>query len=193
MTEIAIILASTRPNRVGEQVAAWVVENAAAYDDARFELVDLRDAALPHFDEPLSPFLGRYQNRHTQRWAETVAGFDGFVFVTPEYNHHIPGSLKDAIDFLHAEWHNKAAGIVSYGVAGGTGAAAQLRTMCGPLGIADVSKQVVLPFGDDFENYATFTPRPSSTERLAGLLEELIAWAEAIRPLREARASAESA
>jgi NAD(P)H-dependent FMN reductase len=114
MTRIGIILGSTRPGRNGEQVAKWVYDIAARRSDAEFELVDLADYPLPHLDEPLPPSVGRYQNEHTKQWAATIGSFDGFVIVTPEYNHGTSGVLKNAIDFLYAEWNNKAVGFVSY-------------------------------------------------------------------------------
>src|SRR5256886_5489632 len=117
---MGIILGSTRPNRNGEQVARWVLEAASRRHDAHFELLALRDYPLPHLDEPLPPSFGQYQNEHTRQWAAKIASFDGFVIVTPEYNHGTSGVLKNAIDYLYAEWNNKAVGFVSYG---GTGAA----------------------------------------------------------------------
>ncbi len=108
MPRIAVILGSTRPNRRGEPVARWVLEIASLRDDAEFELVDLRDHPLPHLDEPLPPRLRQYQHDHTKEWAETIASFDGFVIVTPEYNSGIAGVLKNAIDYLFEEWRNKS-------------------------------------------------------------------------------------
>src|SRR6266567_2321132 len=108
VSRIGIILGSTRPNRNGEQVAHWVLEAASRRRDAYFELLDLRDYPLPHLDEPLPPSLGQYQNEPTRQWAAKIASFDGFVIVTPEYNHGTSGVLKNAIDYLYAEWNNKA-------------------------------------------------------------------------------------
>src|SRR5438552_5882747 len=113
MTRIGIILGSTRPNRNGEQVAHWVLEVASRRHDADFELIDLRDYPLPHLDEPLPPSFSQYHNEHTKQWASKIASFDGFVIVTPEYNHGTSGVLKNAIDYLYAEWNNKAVGFVS--------------------------------------------------------------------------------
>src|ERR1035441_2224982 len=87
MTSIAIILGSTRPGRRGEGVARWAYEIARKRTDADFELIDLADHPLPHLDEPMPPAMGQYQNQHTKDWAATIAQFDGFIFVTPEYNH----------------------------------------------------------------------------------------------------------
>src|SRR5882672_4382248 len=115
MTRIAIILGSTRPGRNGEAVAKWVLGLANQRSDAEYELVDIAEFNLPHLDEPVPPSLGQYSKPHTLAWAEKIASFDGYVFVTPEYNHSTSGALKNAIDFLFAEWNNKAAGFVSYG------------------------------------------------------------------------------
>lgn len=184
MTDIAIVLGSTRPNRVGGQVAEWVQKAASGRDDASFELIDLRDHPLPHLDEPVPPMFGQYQEDHTQAWSRRIAPFDGFVFVTPEYNRGLPAVFKNAIDFLAAEWRNKAAGLVSYGTAGGTGAAAKLREMCGQLGMADVARQVTLMLHTDFEAFTDFKPTPAHDAMLAELLDEVIAWSTALAPLR---------
>ena len=159
MTNIAVILGSSHPGRRGEQVARWVFDHAARRGDveAEFELVDLLDHPLPHLDEPLPPSMGQYRNAHTQNWAATIAHFDGFVFVTPEYNHSTSGVLKNAIDFLYAEWNNKAMGVVSYGTAGGTRAAEHLRLIAGELKMADVRSNVALSTFTDFENWTEFT------------------------------------
>jgi NAD(P)H-dependent FMN reductase len=182
VTTIGIILGSTRPNRVGDQVATWVHGLAAARDDATYDLIDLRDHPLPHLEEPLSPMLGRYQHEHTRAWARTIAPYDGLVLVTAEYNHGLPGVLKNALDHLHAEWHGKVVGIVSYGVHGGTGAAAQLRQICGQLGMADVQRQVALSLISDFENYATFTPGEHHAAAIGELLDQVLAWTRALAP-----------
>ena len=133
MIKIGIILGSTRPGRNGEQVAKWVYHVASRRDDAEFELVDLLDYPLPHLDEPLPPSMGQYQNSHTQEWAAKIASYDGFVMVTPEYNHGTSGVLKNAIDYLYAEWNNKAVGFVAYGPVGGARAIEHLRLVAGEL------------------------------------------------------------
>jgi len=184
MSRIGIILGSTRPNRNGEQVAHWVYDIASRRDDAQFELVDLRDYPLPHLDEPMPPSLGQYQNDHTRQWADKIASFDGFVFVTPEYNHSTSGVLKNAIDFLYAEWNNKAAGIVSYGGVGGARAAEHLRLVMGELQIADVRQQVALSLITEFENFSVLKPSDYNLAALGTLLDQVIAWSAALAPLR---------
>src|SRR5476649_2919394 len=104
MLKVAIIIGSTRPGRNGEAVAKWAGEIARRRNDAEFELVDLKDFNLPLLDEAMPASLGQYAHAHTKKWSAKIASFDAFVFVTPEYNHGPSGALKNAIDFLHAEW-----------------------------------------------------------------------------------------
>jgi NAD(P)H-dependent FMN reductase len=184
MTRIGIILGSTRPNRNGEQVANWVFGLASRRDDAEFELIDLRDYPLPHLDEPLPPSLGQYQHEHTKQWAATIASFDGFVIVTPEYNHGTSGVLKNAIDYLYAEWNNKAVGFVSYGSVGGARAVEHLRLVAGELQMADVRQQVALSLITEFKNFSVFKPGDYNLAALNTLLGQVIAWSAALAPLR---------
>jgi NAD(P)H-dependent FMN reductase len=190
MTRIGIILGSTRPNRNGEQVARWVLGIADQRSDATFELVDLRDYPLPHLDEPLPPAMGQYQNDHTKKWAGKIDSYDGFVMVTPEYNHSTSGVLKNAIDYLYAEWNNKAVGFVSYGSVGGARAAESLRLIAGELQMADVRQQVTLPLGTEFENYSIFQPGDHNLAALHTLLNQVVAWSTALSPLRQSGAVA---
>jgi NAD(P)H-dependent FMN reductase len=184
MTKVAIILGSTRPGRNGEAVAKWVYDIASKRDDAEFELVDLADFKLPHLDEAMPPSLGQYAKQHTKDWAAKIATFDGYVFVTPEYNHSTSGALKNAIDFLSAEWNNKAAGFVSYGSVGGTRAVEHLRLIMGELQVADVRAQVALSLYTDFENFTKFAPGPQHEDQVGVMLSQVVAWSSALAPLR---------
>ena len=184
MTRIGIILGSTRPNRNGEQVARWVLEVASRRRDARFEFLDLRDYPLPHLDEPPPPSFGQYQGDHTKRWAAKIASFDGFVIVTPEYNHSTSGVVKNAIDYLYAEWNNKAVGFVSYGATGGARAVEHLRLIAGELQMADVRQQVVLSLKTEFENFSAFKPSDHSLPTLNTMLDQVVTWSTALAPLR---------
>lgn len=191
MTRIAIILGSTRPGRRGEQIAHWVLDVAARREDAEYVLVDLADYPLPHLDEALPPSMGKYEHDHTKEWAATIGSFDGFVIVTPEYNHSTSGVLKNAIDYLFHEWTNKALGIVSYGASGGTRAAEHLRLIAGELRMADVRQQVIVNLMTDFENFTTFRPQEHHVQALTTQLDELVAWSNALAHLRTpARAAA---
>jgi NAD(P)H-dependent FMN reductase len=185
MIKIGIILGSTRPNRVGEAVARWVHELAGKRSDASFELIDIRDYDLPLLDEPIPPSQGKYSKDHTKRWAETIDAFDAFVFVTPEYNHSTSGALKNAIDFLYREWNNKAAGFVSYGSAGGVRAVEHLRLIMAELQIADVRAQVALSLFTDFEKFSTFKPVAMHEKTLGTMLDQVVAWGEAMKNVRQ--------
>lgn len=184
MLNVAIILGSTRPNRNGEAVARWVHQQVQGRTDASYELVDIRDYNLPLLDEPIPPSQGKYSQPHTRRWAEKIAAFDAFVFVTPEYNHGTSGALKNAIDFLYREWNNKAAGFVSYGSAGGARAVEHLRLVMAEVQIADVRAQVMFSLATDFKNYSEFTPHPRHEGDLDAMLKQLVAWGEAMRTVR---------
>lgn len=184
MTRVAIIVGSTRPGRNGKAVADWVYQAAASRTDAEFELVDLVDYALPHLDEPVPPLLGQYQHEHTRRWANKIASFDGYVFVTPEYNHSTSGVLKNAIDYLFAEWNDKAVGFVSYGSVGGVRAVEHLRLIAGELQLADVRSQVALSLFTDFANFTVFKPGEHQLAALRTTLDQVVAWSKALAPVR---------
>ena len=182
--KIGIIVGATRPGRHADAVAKWVYDHASKRAGGEFQVVDIADYHLPLLDEPLPPSMGQYAKEHTKAWAATIATFDGFIFVTPEYNHGIPGSLKNAIDFLYKEWNNKAAGIVSYGTVGGVRSAEQLRQVLGEMQIADVRASVSLSLFDDFEHFQVFKPRPMLESALGPLFDQVLAWAGALKPLR---------
>jgi NAD(P)H-dependent FMN reductase len=184
MVKIAVIIGSTRPGRNGEQVARWVLENAQKRTDAQFELVDIKDYNLPLLDEPVPASFHQYSQGHTKKWAEKIAQFDGFIFVTPEYNHAISGALKNALDYLYAEWNNKAAGMVAYGGVGGARAVENLRLILGELQIADVRTAVHLSLFTDFENFSVFKPAPVQADTLKTLLDQLVSWSTALKTVR---------
>ena len=182
--KIGIVLGSTRPGRLGESVARWVLEIASKRTDAEFELVDLARFGLPLLDEPIPASQAKYSKAHTKAWAETVASFDGFVFVTGEYNHGIPAALKNAIDFLYAEWGNKAAGFVGYGSVGGVRAVEQLRQVLAEVQVATVRIAVPLLLSLDFEEFRTLKPRPHLERLVSSMLDQVVAWSGALRVLR---------
>ena len=184
MLKVGIIVGSTRPGRKADIVARWVHEIAARRGDAEYEIVDIADFDLPLLDEPMPPAMGQYSQPHTKAWAARIADFDAFVFVTPEYNHSMSGSLKNAIDFLFREWNDKAAGFVSYGSVGGARAVEQLRLVMGELKVADVRAQCALSLFTDFEDFTTFKPRPSQAVAVEAMLNDLIPWGRALQAMR---------
>jgi NAD(P)H-dependent FMN reductase len=167
--KIAVILGSTRPGRNGEAVARWVYEIAKKRADAEFEFVDIKDFNLPLLDEPVPPSQGQYSKEHTRVWSAKIDSFDGYIFVTAEYNHGIPGALKNAIDYLYKEWNNKAAGFVDYGSAGGVRAVEHLRLVMAELQVANVPAQVAVSIITEFENFTKFKPA-SYQEKLVNIM-----------------------
>ena len=190
MLRIAIIVGSTRPNRRSPDVAKWVRDLAAKRGDATYEIVDIADFDLPVLDEPMPPSMGNYQHDHTKRWSKTIASYDGFVFVTPEYNHSISGALKNAIDFVYNEWNNKAAGFVSYGSTGGARAVEHLRGIMSEVQVADVRAHVSLSMYTDFENWSVLKPDPRHEQQLSVLLDQLVAWSRAMQGVRAEKQAA---
>jgi len=138
MVKIGIIIGSTRPGRKAVVVAKWAYEIARKRKDAEFELVDIADFNLPLLDEPMPPVFGQYSHDHTRAWSAKIASFDGYVFVTPEYSHATSYALKNAIEFLHNEWINKAAGFIGYGGMSGARAVEDLRLIMGEVQVATV-------------------------------------------------------
>jgi NAD(P)H-dependent FMN reductase len=193
MTRIAVIVGSTRPRRRAPLVAGWVAEVASTHlpsnADTTIEVVDLLDHRLPLLDEPAPAAIGDYANAHTRAWAQTIASYDGFIFVTPEYNHSMPAALKNAIDYLFAEWNDKAAGFVSYGLHGGTRAVEHLRLALAEVKIACVRTQVALSLFTDFDitdmaQPGTLAPAQHHEPALTRMLDEVVRWSQALAPLR---------
>jgi len=182
---IGIVIGSTRPGRNAEAVARWVHEHAVSRDDANFELVDIQDYRLPLLDEALPPSFGQYANAHTKAWAAKIASLDAFVFVAGEYNHGIPGALKNAIDYLYGEWNNKVAGFVGFGSVGGARAVEQLRLVMAEMQVATVRAQVALSLFTDFENFRAFKPAAMHETYLKTMLDQVVAWGGALKALRE--------
>ena len=185
MLRVGIIVGSTRPGRKAAGVAKWAFEILKDRKDAEFEIVDIEDYKLPLLDEPVPPARGQYSKAHTHAWSAKIGSLDAFIFVTPEYNHATSGALKNAIDFLFREWNNKAAGFVGYGGSGGVRAVENLRLVMGEIKVADVRAQVALSLFTDFENFTTFKPRENQGQALNAMADEVIAWAGALRGLRE--------
>ena len=184
MLKIGIIIGSTRPGRNAEQVAKWYYEIAKKRTDAEFELVDIADYNLPLLDEALPAGWNQYANDHTKKWAAKIGEFDGFIMVTPEYNHSTSAALKNAIDYLGVEWNNKAVGFVSYGSAMGVRAVEHLRLIAGELQMADIRQQVMFSLFTDFQDMSVFKPAEGKEETVTEQLDQLIPWANAMKIVR---------
>lgn len=188
MPKLNVIVASTRPGRVGYPVGQWITELAREHGGFEVELVDLVDFALPMYDEPNHPRLGQYVHQHTKDWSASVAGADAFIFVTPEYNYGMPGSLKNAIDFLHTEWQYKPVGFVSYGgVSAGTRSVQMTKQVVSTLKMTPVTEAVAIPFVTQFLDEDGAIHANEVMEGAAkGMLDELLRYANALAPLRAA-------
>jgi NAD(P)H-dependent FMN reductase len=185
---LQVIVASTRPGRRGLAVAAWMQELAEQHSGFDVELIDLAEVGLPVFDEPNHPRLQQYTHEHTRQWAATIARADAFLFVTPEYNHSFPGSLKNALDYLSLEWADKAAGIVSYGgVSAGLRAATALKPVLAALRMIPVVEAVSIPFFAQFlDDDDAFVPNAELEAGGKAMLDEIARLTGALRQLRSA-------
>ncbi|WP_104087688.1 NADPH-dependent FMN reductase [Cryobacterium sp. N19] len=184
--KIGIIVGSTRPGRRSILVAKWVKAIADSRQEHDFILLDLLDYDLPHLNEEIPAAMGHpYGHGHTRAWSESVASCDGFIIVTPEYNHSIPGVLKDALDYLFSEWHNKAIGFVGYGLLGGSRAVEHLRTISAELMLADVRAQVALSLFIDFVDMKLLNPGDHHVATANQMLDQLLSWSSALRQLRD--------
>lgn len=185
-----VVLGSTRNGRFGDRVADWFMERATGREDLTAELVDLRDWPLPFFDQPTPPMAGGYTDEAQRRWAEKVASADGYVFVTPEYNHGYPAVLKNALDHLYAEWNDKPAAFVGYGgPGGGIRAVEQLRQVVVELQMVPMRSQVAL--ASVYRVFADGPPADPALRRAAdGVLDEVGRWAAALRTVRGKGAAA---
>ncbi|MGY6696582.1 MAG: NADPH-dependent FMN reductase [Roseinatronobacter sp.] len=188
---IAVIVGTTRDSRFGDVPADWIVSRAKARDDWEVEKVDLKAFDLPLFNEVASNAWVPSEDPAARKWQETIARFDGFIFVTPEYNRSITGALKNALDQAYVEWNRKAFGIVSYGSVGGTRAAEHLRTIGIELQMVSTRSAVHIGGGDFFSVHPLGgDPKPiESIEGSIGasadsMLEELDWWTRATMAAR---------
>lgn len=190
MAKLEIIIASTRPGRIGPTVAQWIDEEARAHAGfGEIELVDLAEVNLPFMNEPHHPRLAQYTHQHTRDWSAKVSEADAFVFVMPEYNYGFNAELKNAIDYLHNEWKYKPVGLVSYGgVAAGTRAAQMIKQVVTTLKMSPLPEAVSIPFVHQFVTEEEgFVPNEVMVGSAKAMLDELVRVSDALRPLREPR------
>jgi NAD(P)H-dependent FMN reductase len=188
MPRLQIIIASTRPGRVGLPVARWLEAQARAHGAFELDVADLAELDLPLMDEPNHPRLRQYTHQHTKDWSARVQSADAFVFVMPEYNYGFNAPLKNAIDFLHYEWHYKAVGFVSYGgVAAGTRAVQMIKQVVTALKMTPLFEAVSIPFVAQFIDDEGEVQANETMEKAVGaMLDELVRVTDALTPLRAA-------
>ena len=192
---LQIIIASTRPGRIGLPVAQWFEQAAIEHGGFDVEMIDLAEINLPFFDEPSHPRMRQYVHQHTKDWSEIVDRGDAYVFVTPEYNYGFTAPLKNAIDYLHFEWQHKPVGFVSYGgVAAGTRAVQMLKQVVTTLKMLPIFESVNIPFHTQFIDEEGAVQANEVMEQAAdAMLDELILSEATLAPrravVREAEAS----
>jgi NAD(P)H-dependent FMN reductase len=182
-----ILIASTRPGRVGLPVTQWFTAQAEAQGAFEIEVVDLAEVNLPFLDEPSHPRFKQYIHQHTKDWSAKVEAADAFVFVTPEYNYSMPATLKNAIDFLHQEWQYKPVGFVSYGgVSAGTRAVQHAKQVVTTVKMMPMAEAVNIPFVSQFINEdGAIEANETMNNAARVVLDELARWTAALQPLRQ--------
>jgi NAD(P)H-dependent FMN reductase len=169
--KIQIIIGSTRQNRFSDKPARYIFDELKKKEGVEPELIDLRDWPLPFFDEPMGPGMlkGNYSNELAKKWAAKVGEADGYIMISPEYNHGYTAVLKNAIDWVGPEWNQKPVGFVSFGSAGGARSVEQLRQVAIELQMHPIRNAIHLPLG----------------VYLAVMKEKLPVSPELFQPLRE--------
>lgn len=191
MTPISVIIGSTRQGRFSEKPAQWIFEQLRKRESVEAKLLDLRQFSLPFFDQPIPPSMpGRppYENAVAKRWTAEIAASDGFVFVTPEYNHGPSAVLKNAIDWVYPEWNRKAAAFVSYGSAMGARAVEQLREIAIELQLAPIRSSVLIPTATLWSHFQGGDVAKGLAELDAtanAMIDDLLWWTNALKTARK--------
>lgn len=185
MIKIKIISGSTRPKRFNIQPCEWIYEEASKRDDFEVEFIDLKEVGLPFLDEPIPPSQGKYQNEHTKKWSTVIDEADGFIMVTPEYNHSYAPVLKNAIDFLFKEWHYKPVTFISYGsLAGGARSVEHLRGVCAEVKMYDLREHILFPnYWNDMDN-GTYQFTAEHSKQANEMFDSLAFWAKIMKEAR---------
>jgi NAD(P)H-dependent FMN reductase len=191
MSRIAIIIGSTRDTRFADKPAQWIYDLARQRNDIEVELVDIRDFELPFFNEVASNLWAPTQDPNAQRWQKKIGEFDGFIFVTAEYNRSIPASLKNALDQAYVEWNRKPAAYVGYGSVGGARAVEHLRTITAELQMVPVRAGVHIGGSELMKVHPMGANGPMSDIEEAilpsakDMLDQLVWWANVTKNGRE--------
>jgi NAD(P)H-dependent FMN reductase len=186
--KLLIVIASTRPGRVGLPVGRWFEAHARAHGAFEVEVADLAEIALPFMDEPNHPRLRQYTHKHTKDWSATVDAADAFALVMPEYNFGFTAPLKNAIDYLHMEWVYKPVGLVSYGgISAGTRAAQMIKQVLSTLKMYPLPEAVSIPFVAKFiDDEGVLQPNEVMEQAATAMLDETLRMAGALKGLRGA-------
>lgn len=187
MAHIQVIVGSTRPGRVGRKIADWYIESLEVPAGTTIEVVDLAEVNLPFLDEAMPAMYGQYANDHTKKWAEVISKADGYVFVTPEYNHAPSPALLNAISYLKAEWAYKPVAFVGYGTVGAARAIEHLVSVASELSMVPLRERVWVnePWANVSESGDVNTDAVKGGDP-TGQVAELVKWADATKVLRTA-------
>jgi NAD(P)H-dependent FMN reductase len=186
--KIAIVVGTTRPGRFADHPAQWIFERAKQSDKFDVELVDLRDYALPLFEEKMSPAYAPSEGDTAQAWQKKVAGFDGFIFTAAEYNRGPTGVLKNALDYAYGEWNQKTAAFVGYGGVGGARAIEQLRLNAVELQMAPIRNAVHIMFPVYMEvvkGEKKLEEFDFLNDSADAMLDQLAWWTDALKAARQ--------
>jgi NAD(P)H-dependent FMN reductase len=174
--KIGIIVGSVRDGRKGLEVGNWVLGQAKNRTDAEYELIDLKDFDLPVLAAATVPMAAdrQYESPAVTDWSRAIDACDGYVIVTPEYNHGVPGGLKNAVDSIGPELVGKAVGMVGYGGEGATRAVEQWRNIFANFHMVTVRAQLAISITDEFEEDGSFVPANRRAGELDTLLDQLV-------------------
>jgi NAD(P)H-dependent FMN reductase len=185
MLKLSVIIASTRPGRVGLPIGNWFVERAKEHGRFEVEVADLKEVNLPLLDEPKHPRFQQYEHAHTKAWSAMVNAADAFAIVTPEYNFGLPPALVNAFDYVFKEWHYKAAGFVSYGgISGGMRSVQMSKMILTSMKVMPIPDAVTIPFFSNHMKDGKFEATDTINNSAKAMLDELHRWAEALKPMR---------
>ncbi|MEO6761221.1 MAG: NAD(P)H-dependent oxidoreductase [Candidatus Saccharimonadales bacterium] len=184
--KLAVITVSTREGRVGESVGKWFGQYARSHGGFSEILpIDLKEVNLPLLNEPKHPVMQDYKYDHTKRWSALIEPADAFVFVTPEYDYFVPGALVNAIDYLAREWSYKPAALVGYGgISGGLRAIQAVKPLLTTVKMMPLPESVSIQFVQNFVKDGVFTPELMHEDMARLMLNELVKWAAAMKPMR---------
>lgn len=187
MTNLSIVIGSTRPSRKGIVLAEWITKLAEENGNFNVKVLDLKKIDLPFLDEPHHPRLKQYQHEHTKQWSREIEGSDAFIFVSPEYNYGFAAPLKNAIDYLFFEWQYKPVGFVTYGgISGGIRALQMIKQVVTALNMMPLVEAVNVPnFTKLINKENQFEAAEEHVKTANALFTSLSNWSDAMKMLRE--------
>lgn len=189
---LAIIVGTTRQGRQTTKLAKWVAKAAGAKDGVQVSVLDLADYPMPFFEEPVSPRYNPNRDVHpaAQKWLTALERADAYIVVTPEYNHSIPGVLKNAFDYIDWQVQRKPSAIVSHGTVGGARAAMHLKEILSEAHTVPLQNFVAFTgLGDGITDDGELSPQLASSPygpqaTLDTLLTELRWYSDALAAAR---------